>query len=99
MLNQTWGRGAIQNTYERNRVRQEQRPKQVDEGHDIGLFEANRAFVLDERVVRVRLRGIPYERLPHSRSAVIKVRGKSILKGHRLRVLLPHDGDDEFLSN
>lgn len=55
--------------------------------------------MLDESVVRVRLGGIPYERLPHSRSTVIKVRGKGILKGHRLRVLSPHDGNDEFLSN
>ena len=56
-------------------------------------------FALNECVVWVRLRGIPYERLPYSRGTVIKVRGKGILRGHRLHVLRPHDGDDGFLSN
>lgn len=60
MLNQTWCRGAIQDTYERNRVRQEQRPKQVEDGHDIDFFEANSMFVLDERVVKVTEVEKPY---------------------------------------
>jgi hypothetical protein len=43
--------------------------------------------------VRVELRGLPDERLPHSCSTVIKVRGKGVLRGSGLRVLKPHHGD------
>jgi hypothetical protein len=43
--------------------------------------------------VRVELRGLLDERLPHSCSTVIKVRVKGILRGSGVCVLKPHDGD------
>jgi hypothetical protein len=45
--------------------------------------------------VRIGLRGLPKECLPHSCSAVVKVRGESILRGSVLRVLRPHDADED----
>lgn len=87
---------TVQDTHERNRVRIEQHPYEVDNWKQVAFLEASRMSCLI-KVRHRRLRSVPCKHLPNSCGTVIKVGRECILRGLWLRALKPHDEDEGCL--